>query len=228
MPHAGLIYSGRLAAAVLKRIEFTDTAIVLAPKHTAPGVECAVAPHRTWSMPGFSLDSDTELAQKLADAIPDLELDALAHQREHAIEVQLPFIARLAPQTKVAGIVDGSRDREIVARFADGLAGAIKDLEPRPVLIISTDMNHFAPDEETRRLDKLALDALQQLDTDGFFRIATENNISICGLMPAIIVLETLRRLGSLSRAEFVGYCTTADVTGDPSRVVGYAGMLFA
>ena len=88
-------------------------------------------------------------------------------------------------------------------------------------------MNHFATDEETRRLDEVALAALERLDPEDVYETVTDNNISMCGVLPAVIVLETLRLLGGVRRAERVGYATTADVTGDGSRVVGYAGMLF-
>ena len=88
-------------------------------------------------------------------------------------------------------------------------------------------MNHFATDAENRRLDALALAALERLDPAALHETVTGNNISMCGVLPAVIVLETLRLLGRLEQAERVGYATTADVTGDTSRVVGYAGMLF-
>src|SRR6516162_3372537 len=99
--------------------------------------------------------------------------------------------------------------------------------EERPLLLISSDMNHFSTDEENRRLDAIALSALERLDPRALYEALTENHISMCGLVPAVIVLETLRRLGGLHRAERVGYATSADVSGDKSRVVGYAGMLF-
>jgi AmmeMemoRadiSam system protein B len=88
-------------------------------------------------------------------------------------------------------------------------------------------MNHYATDAENRRLDAIALAALDRLDPDEIYQTVTENNISMCGLLPAVIVLQTLRLLGGLTHAERVGYATSADVSGDTSRVVGYAGMLF-
>ncbi len=95
------------------------------------------------------------------------------------------------------------------------------------MLLISSDMNHFATDAENRRLDALALAALERGDPEALYETVTRNSISMCGVLPAVIVLETLRLLGQFKRAEHVGYATTADVTGDTSRVVGYAGMLF-
>ena len=88
-------------------------------------------------------------------------------------------------------------------------------------------MNHFATDAENRRLDDMALSALERLDSEDLLETVTENHISMCGVYPAIIVLETLLRLGRVERAARAGYATTADVTDNRDRVVGYAGMLF-
>jgi AmmeMemoRadiSam system protein B/AmmeMemoRadiSam system protein A len=227
VPHAGLIYSGRLAGAVLNRLRIPRTVIVIGPKHTSLGMEWAVAPHRTWSLPGATLASDTDLARELAEAIPGLALDSLAHQQEHAIEVELPFIARLAPETKVVGIAIGHGDLASCQRFAEGLTKVLRRREEQPLLLISSDMNHFATDAETRILDEMAMKALDSLDPANVYETVTQNHISMCGVLPAVIVLETLKNLDKLQKAERVGYATSADVTGDPSRVVGYAGMLF-
>jgi AmmeMemoRadiSam system radical SAM enzyme/AmmeMemoRadiSam system protein B/AmmeMemoRadiSam system protein A len=227
VPHAGLKFSGRIAADVLRRIRIPRHVIVIGPKHTPLGMEWAVAPHQTWVLPGGNIESDHALARKLCQAIPGLEMDAAAHQHEHAIEVELPLLARLAPQTRVVGIAIGHGDLESCRRFAEGLAGLLRERDEMPLLLISSDMNHFATDAETRRIDALALAALEQRDPEALYQTVTENSISMCGVLPAVIVLETLRLLGRLKRAERIGYATTADVTGDTSRVVGYAGMLF-
>lgn len=226
VPHAGLRYSGAIAAGVLKRLKFPSTIIIIGPKHTPQGVDWAVAPQQTWSLPNGTIESDFVLARKLCEAIPGLQLDALAHQREHGIEVELPFLAKLAPQSRVLGIAIGAGDLESCREFARSLAKVIRERKERPLLLISSDMNHFATDAETRKLDELALSAMQELDPQRLYETVTENRISMCGLLPAVIVMETLRQLGGLKRASRAGYGTSADVTQDTSRVVGYAGML--
>ncbi|MCS7044998.1 MAG: AmmeMemoRadiSam system protein B [Gemmataceae bacterium] len=227
VPHAGLKYSGKIAAAVWKRLAIPSTVIIIGPKHTPHGVDWAVAPHETWSIPGAQLGSDLELARRLSAVIAGLELDAAAHAQEHGIEVELPFLARLAPHARVVGITIGAARLDDCRRFADGLAQVIAELPEPPLLVISSDMNHFASDAATRRLDELALQCLDRLDPEALHATCRSQHITMCGLNPAIIVLETLRRLGRLGRAERVGYATTADTTGDKRRVVGYAGMLF-
>jgi AmmeMemoRadiSam system radical SAM enzyme/AmmeMemoRadiSam system protein B/AmmeMemoRadiSam system protein A len=227
IPHAGLIYSGRIAADVLRRVAVPETVVVIGPKHTRQGVDFAVAPHRRWLLPGRTVDSDVELAAALADAVDQWQLDAAAHQREHAIEVELPWLARFAPHTKVVGVAIGHADYAKCERFAERLADVLRDRLDRTLLVISTDMNHFASDTETRRVDTLALEAIRSLDAERLYGTVRDQHISMCGVLPACIVLGTLRRLDQLSVCQQVAYGTSADVSGDPSRVVGYAGMLF-
>ncbi|MFO0869958.1 MAG: AmmeMemoRadiSam system radical SAM enzyme [Pirellulales bacterium] len=226
VPHAGLVYSGRLAAAVLNRLQFPSTVVILGPKHTSLGVEWAIAPHETWSFPGGTLAADVDLARRLAANIPGWQLDAAAHRREHAIEVELPLLARLAPQTRVVGIAIGGGNWQRCQEFATGLARVLGEIQPRPLLLISSDMNHFATDRENRRLDEIALQAFERLDPAHLLQVVREQQISMCGVLPAVIALETLRQWGGLRETQRVGYATSAEVSGDTSRVVGYAGML--
>ena len=169
---------------------------------------------------------DPELARLLAEAIPGLELDAEAHSQEHAIEVELPLIRHLAPEAKIVGVVVGNGDLDSCRGFAENLAVVLDQLDTPPLLLISSDMNHFATDSENRRLDELALQAMETLDPSRLLRTVRENNISMCGVLPAVIVMETLIRRGTLSQYQRTGYATSAETTGDSSRVVGYAGML--
>lgn len=137
----------------------------------------------------------------MCEAIPGLELDAAAHAREHAIEVELPLLHRLAPQSKVVGIVLGEADWPQCQKFARGLAEVIGKLPQPPLLLISSDMHHFASDAENRRLDEAALTALETLNPRHLLEVVQEQEISMCGVIPAVIVLETLRQLGTLHKA---------------------------
>jgi AmmeMemoRadiSam system protein B len=227
VPHAGWVFSGKLAANVLKRVELPRTVIVIGPKHTPNGLDWAVAPNRIWSFPGGQLESDLELARALVAAIPGLQFDAAAHQQEHGIEVELPIIHRLAPQTKIVGICVSGATLQRCEDFARGLASVLENflIDP-PLLLISSDMNHYASDSETRRLDAMALAEFDQLNEDALFGTCQSNYISMCGLIPAVIVMKTLKKLGRLNRSIEVGYTTSAEASGDTSRCVGYAGRL--
>ncbi|MEM7313167.1 MAG: AmmeMemoRadiSam system protein B, partial [Planctomycetota bacterium] len=227
VPHAGLRFSGRIAGETLARVELPDTIIVIGPKHTAAGMNHAIAPHATWSLPGITIPSDIELAQTLAQTLPDLQLDAAAHQNEHGIEVVLPFLHRFAPQSRVIGIALGRGEWELCERIGEGLAQVIGARQDRILLVISSDMNHFAEDAENRRRDELAMTALESLEPRTVLETVRKNEISMCGVIPACAILHGLSKMAPLQRAERVAYATSADVSGDKSRVVGYCGMLF-
>jgi len=226
VPHAGLVYSGHLAADVLRQDEIPESILIIGPTHIPFGADWALAFFERWEIRGASVAADLELSRALAGAIPGLAFDAAAHAEEHGIEVQLPLVARVASQARIAAVVVGRADLRQCREFAAGLAGALRSVPRPPLLVITSDMNHFADDATTRRLDGLAMAAMQRLDPAHLFDGVTANRISMCVPVPAVIVMETLRLLGGLTAMEPVGYATSADVTGDPSRVVAYPGAL--
>ena len=226
LPHAGLKFSGRIAAGTLRRIRIPDTVVIIGPKHTANGVDLAIAPNEVWQLPNTSVQSDMSLVQALAEHIEGLQLDAAAHAREHSIEMELPLLAKLAPKVGVAAIAVGGLGFDQCMQVGRQLASVISQQATQPLLVISSDMNHFASDDENRRLDEIALAAMETLDPLALYQSVQSNGISMCGVLPAVIVMEALRCLNQLKRIERTGYATSADVTGDKSRVVGYAGVL--
>ena len=226
VPHAGLQYSGRIAGEVFRRVHIPESVIIIGPRHTRNGVDLAVAPNVEWELPGQIVASDIALAKAIIAGIPGLQFDAAAHAAEHSIEVELPFLARLAPQARIVGITIGSASVEQCLTIGRQLADIIRKLPVQPLLVISSDMNHFATDSENRRLDELALKAMETLSPVTLFETVRSQNISMCGVLPAVIVMAALESLGQLKQAVRTGYATSADTSGDTSRVVGYAGML--
>ena len=140
--------------------------------------------------------------------------------------MELPLLARLAPQARVVGIAIGGGSLDRCLRFGQQLAAVISELPSPPLLVISSDMNHFAAERRNRELDELALTAMESLDPARLLDTVKSHNISMCGVLPAVIVMETLRCLNQLTHTQRAGYATSADVSGDSTRVVGYAGML--
>lgn len=227
VPHAGWIYSGRLAAQTLARARFPESAIIFSPKHRPGGPDWAVASNRIWELPGPNVESDLPLAREIVEAVNLMQFDATAHAQEHAIEVQLPILAELSPRTKIVGIAMNGGTWDRIREGAIQLASTLLKLPQLPLLIISTDMNHYASEESTRSIDRLALDAIESLDPRRLLDTVAENRISMCGAIPAAFVLEVLRNMNLLHECVPVGYTTSAAASGDKSRVVGYAGMLF-
>ncbi len=227
VPHAGWRFSGSLAAMTLARIQIPTTVLILSPKHTRNGQDWAVAPYESWKFPSGELRSDKNLASKLVDSIPELVFDAAAHRDEHGIEVELPMLHRLAPDSQIVGVaIGGQVSFDQCQTFASRLANVLGQ-STDVLLLISSDMNHFADDRTTRHRDAMAIDAITSLAPRELFERCIREKISMCGRVPAVIAMEALRQMGMLTRAEMVGYATSGDVTGDLSRVVGYCSMLF-
>ncbi len=230
VPHAGLKYSGSVASQVWRSIEELDnrTLVIVSPKHTSAGVNWSVCPFERWQLSGaIGFDSDCQLAEQMAQQISPLQLDAAAHQQEHGIEVQFPILERLAPHAKIVGLALHGGSWEDIQAAAIQFAQLLRTLEKLPLLVISSDMNHYASDRENRRRDRLALNALATCDPQQLIDVCSQNEISMCGLIPAAFVMETLRQMGRSFKVIEVDYATSADVSGDKSQVVGYAGALF-
>ena len=195
-------FSGRLAAAVFQRVQWSECAIILCPKHRPSSTTWAVTPDTRWLFPGGELASDPAMAKHLADAVTGLTLDAVAHGQEHAIEVQLPLLAQLAH----AAAGGGDRGRRsslagVIAFWPTNGGRPARFCRSRPLLlVVFSDMNHFADDAETRRLDQLALDAIQTLDPVQVYETVKEERISMCGASPCTVVMEALRCLKALHR----------------------------
>ncbi|MDO4587624.1 MAG: AmmeMemoRadiSam system protein B [Planctomycetia bacterium] len=227
VPHAGWIYSGHIAAEVLSKVNLPETVVILAPKHHAEGKPWAVAPQRYWDFFAGQLENDLDFVRRLTESVPNFVEDATAHRQEHSIEVLLPLIARCSPKTKVVGVLVSGGSNDEYQKAADQWAKMLSEMQNPPLLIVSSDMNHFANEEQTQKLDKIALDALESLDPLLFYRTVLEQRISMCGVQPMFLTLEILKRMGKLGSALKVRQTTSAEISGDRSRVVGYAGYIF-
>ncbi len=228
VPHAGWVYSGQVAAQVLSRITPPRKVVALCPQHHPGGARCAVAPWQQWLFPGGSVPIDVPLSERLAEHVGAFQLDDRPHRQEHAIEVQLPLLAHFFPACQLVAITVGRLDLNECQQIATALASTLADQLDDTLLLISSDMNHFADDAENRRLDALALKTLDDLDPQQLYATCHQHHITMCGMLPAVIVLLALQALNRLSRAERVDYRTSAEASGVTQRVVGYAGMLFA
>lgn len=226
VPHAGWQFSGKLTARTLEQVDFSNRILVFAPKHHAVGVDWGVCPAPRWLVPGRPMEGDEGFSHALVEAVPRFQLDSLCHDREHAIEVILPFLAKLTPGSHVVGAVMVGGERELAAS-AKELADWIRSLPQRPTLIASSDLDHYEPQEETVRKDQLAIEAMQALDPEKLLAVCRDERVSMCGCLPCAFMMMTLRELGLLNRCITVGHTTSGENGGDQKSVVGYCGMLF-
>ena len=224
VPHAGYIYSGRVAGEVYRRMEIPLRVILLGPRHYPRGAPMAILSTEAWCTPLGLAPIDAPLAEKIARACPLLREDDVAHSAEHSLEVQLPFLQRLAPSFAFVPIVIAGVPFADLESLGHTLAEVIR-AEPEPILIVaSSDMNHYEPDDVTRVKDRKAIDTILALEPRELFDTVRDEHISMCGYAATVAMLIAARALGATG-AELVRYATSGDVNGDMREVVGYAGM---
>ena len=224
-PHAGYMYSGAVAGAVLSRIQLPRRFIILGPRHYPRGAPLAILSRGAWRTPLGDAPIDEPLADALARACPLLREDEVAHAPEHAIEVELPFLQKLVSGFRFVPIALGTDRFQAFEDLGRAIASVLA-AESEPVLILaSSDMNHYESDEITRQKDALAIGRILALDPRGLYDVVRREQISMCGYGPAATMLVAANQLGA-SRAELVRYATSAEVSGDTAWCVGYAGIL--
>jgi AmmeMemoRadiSam system protein B len=225
VPHAGYIYSGQVAGAVYSRLELPSRFVILGPNHTGRGVPLSIMPEGRWRTPLGEAAVDRALADELMRACPYLEADSAAHRREHAIEVQLPFLQQAAPDFTFVPIALGTQHYDLLRALGEALAQVLRKHGGSVLLVASSDMNHYESDAITRAKDRKALDRILALDARGLHEAVFREHISMCGFGPAVAALTAALELGATA-AQLVRYATSAEVSGDYDRVVGYAGVI--
>jgi AmmeMemoRadiSam system protein B len=127
---------------------------------------------------------------------------------------------------KIVAIAMKSASIEEIMRAAEQFADVLRNWQEMPLLAISSDLNHYAPEAENRRRDRIAINAMLTGDPMKLIEACQSNKVSMCGLVEAAVVMQTLKNLGHDFVVEEVSYDNSAR-RGTPDRVVGYAGVLF-
>lgn len=224
-PHAGYLYSGAIAGKTLGGVRFTDTLLCLGPNHHGRGHRAAVYAVGAWRTPLGELAIAEELAGELLQSVAGLGADVQAHLPEHSLEVLMPLVQVRAPGVQIVPICLAQAPLEGLLALGQGI-GEVLQRQPAPVLMLcSSDMNHFESGEISRKKDQQALEAILALDPEGLYRTVLKHRISMCGVVPAVVMLAAARVLGA-SEARLVDYGNSGSVTGDQSSVVGYAGVV--
>jgi MEMO1 family protein len=230
VPHAGYRYSGGVAGAVYKSIEIPARCILLGPRHFPQGKPMAILTEGAFETPLGRAQLDSTLARELARACPLLREDVVAHQREHSLEVQIPFLQRLRPDFQFVPVVLATDRYGAIEELGRAVAQVVAAQKDRVLVIASTDMNHYESNAITRAKDEKAIARILALDPRGLYDAVRQENISMCGYAATAAMLVAMRELGA-TEAELIGYKTSAeaggeDLTGERDQAVGYAGIV--
>ena len=226
VPHAGYMYSGHVAGAVYARMALPKKALILGVRHYPRGEPAAILSSGAWQTPLGNAPIDEALADNLRRACPLLREDSVAHSAEHSLEVQLPFLQVLQPGFLFVPVALGTVRFEDLVAVGQAVGRVLANSSEEVLLLTTSDLNHYEDDATTRRKDSKAIERLLALDAPGLYDTCRNEQISMCGLGPAVAMLTALKEMSG-AQAELVKYATSADVSGDFSAVVGYAGMIF-
>ena len=227
VPHAGYVYSGHVAGAVFGRMALPKRIIVLGVRHYPRGEPAAILSTGAWRTPLGDAPIDEAMATELRRECPLLCEDSEAHSAEHSLEVQVPFLQVLAPGFSFVPVALGTVQFESLVNVGEGIARLLRNAKEGVLLLTTSDLNHYEDDAATRIKDRKAIERLLALDARGLYDTCRHEEISMCGLGPAVAMLTAVNTLGA-KKAELVKYATSADVSGDRGQVVGYAGMIFS
>jgi AmmeMemoRadiSam system protein B/AmmeMemoRadiSam system protein A len=234
VPHAGYAYSGPVAAVGFRQLENGeyDVAVIIASDHQLPLSD----PISVWAEGGFEtplgvVPVDVDLAQELLEADPRITFDPAAHEGEHVIEIELPFLQRVCPHCRIVPVLMSTEDEATVQSLADALLETLPDR--RAVVIASSDLSHYPPQEQALVVDGATLAAIETGDPEpvreaiaasmaaGIPNLAT----CACGLGPILVAMRVAEGLGA-DASGVLRYATSASTSGDPTQVVGYGAVM--
>ena len=226
-PHAGLMYSGPVAAhaySLVRRCQYAAVVLV-GPSHFVGFQGVSIWPRGRWDTPLGAVKVADSLAGALAATSREILEHPAAHGREHSIEMQLPFVARLLPGVPIVPLVMGYQQRDTAMALSDALARAITSHRARNagnvLLVASSDLSHYEDAATASRLDASVVRYVEALDADGLMDAIEREPRHACGGGPMVSVLRAAAQLGG-TRARVLRYADSGDVSGDKSSVVGY------
>jgi AmmeMemoRadiSam system protein B len=228
VPHAGYVASGPVAAHAyyhLAKDGKPDVIVIFGPNHTGHGSALAVMNEGTWRTPLGDVDVDTETANKILQASSIVDVDESAHAYEHSIELQLPFLQYLYDSDfKFVPVCFMMQDLKSSREVGKAVASALKG--KNALVIASSDLTHYEPQERAEKKDKLAIDAALKMDEERYYNTVETYGISTCGYGPTIAAITASKELGA-KKAQLLCYRTSGDILGDRSAVVGYSAIAF-
>jgi MEMO1 family protein len=231
VPHAGYMYSGSVAAHVYSMLEKTNC-LILGTNHSGMGSDFALMKKGLWKTPLGEVAIDESVADKLVKECNLIEYDAIPHENEHSIEVQLPFLQfkfgsyfKFVPLTVLSEFADKNllENSKIVGK---AIGKVLKEEREEWIVLASSDFSHYIPQSMAEKTDRYAIKSILKMSEDMFIKAANEKRASICGIGAITTAMAAAKEMGA-KNAELLKYATSGDVTGEHHSVVGYASIIF-
>ena len=219
-PHAGYVYSGKTAAYAYNLLKDKNikTVIVISPSHSEyfPGV--CVYEGDAYETPFGEIEIDKLKADKLCEESRIVFKGLQGHRKEHALEVQLPFLQSVIKGFKIVPIVIGDQGK----MFIDELAKKLSEIyDDETIIVASSDLSHFHDSHIANQLDSIVEKRINDFDFENLQKDLELNNCEACGGGPIVAMMKAASLVG-VSNSQVLNRCDSGDVTGDKSEVVGY------
>ncbi len=224
-PHAGYVYSGKVAGSVFSSVTLPENFIILGPNHQDVSTSISIMRQGVWETPLGDVPISTALADLIMKQSGTLKENVKSHSQEHSLEVQVPFIQYLKGNILFVPIsIAYFATYDDLVELGKAIAWAIREYGQDVLIVASTDMSHYVSQEVAKEKDFLAIEKILDLDARGLYDIVKRENISMCGFQPTAATIIASNELKA-KKAELIKYQTSGDVSGDFSKVVGYAGI---
>lgn len=225
-PHAGHTYSGPVAGHAFATLKGAspELVVILSPMHQPYAEPLLTTIHEAYHTPLGDVAVDQETLGKLTRAMRDqtgVKIISVERDKEHAVEIELPFLQRVLPEEfKFIPIMIRNQDPALMQALAYVLAEHLPLHES--LLIASTDLSHFHPAQKARSLDRTIIDHILNLDPEGIYQAENNKTGFACGKGALATTLWAVKQIGA-DHARLLNYGHSGEVTGDNTRVVGYA-----
>lgn len=224
-PHAGYVYSGKVAGSVYSSVTLPEDFVILGPNHQDVSTGISIMREGIWETPLGDVTVNTTLADHIMKQSDMLEENARSHSQEHSLEVQVPFIQYLKGKISIVPIsIAYFSTYDDLVKLGKAIATAILEYGQEVLIVASTDMSHYVSQEVAEQKDFMAIEKILDLDAHGLYEIVETENISMCGFKPTTSAIIASNELEA-KKAELIKYQTSGDVSGDFLKVVGYAGI---
>ncbi len=224
VPHAGYRYSGPVAAYgfnCLRGLQ-PDLVVVISPLHSVHRPPLLTTSHDAYETPLGLLPVEKTAVSQLNDALHKrigTSLTTIANDREHSLEIELPFLQHILGQFRLLPIMMRQQSKKMARGLGQALADILRGR--RALLVASSDLSHFYPQSQAKKLDDEVLRRLEAFDPEGVIDAEDEGVGFACGRGAIAATLWAAQELGA-NEVSVLHHATSGDVTGDFNSVVGY------
>jgi len=224
-PHAGYEFSGQVAAYAYRRLKErdVDTVVLIGPSHYASFSGVAVYTGGGMKTPLGTVKVNTRIAKSLIDERAQVSADPAAFDKEHSLEVQLPFLQTALKEFTIVPVLIGQPTRASFDSLTRRLETVLRK-NKNAIILASTDLSHYHDDGAARTMDAKVIDAVSRMSVEDLEQLLSSGEGEMCGGYPVIFTMAVARKLGATNGVLY-RYANSGDVTHDTSRVVGYAAM---